>query len=36
MVTIPKNVGVNGLKNTLVLELYICWCYQTFNVSKCT
>jgi len=36
MVTMPKHVGVTELKNTLIVELCICWCYQSFNVSKCT
>jgi len=36
MVTIAKRVGVKELKNSLIVKLCICWCYQSFNVPKCT
>jgi len=33
MVTMPKHVGVKELKK--IVNLCVCWCYQSFNVSKC-
>ena len=33
MVTIPKHVGVKELKNTFIVKLCICWCYQVLNIK---
>jgi len=34
MMTVSKHVGVKELKNTLALELCICWWYENFNVPN--
>jgi hypothetical protein len=36
MVTMSKDVGIKELKNTLIVELCMCWCYRKFNVLKYT
>ena len=35
IVAMPKHVGVKEFRNTLIVKLYTCWYYQSFNVSKC-
>jgi len=35
MMTLPKHVGVKELKNVFIGKLCICWCWRSFNVSKC-
>jgi hypothetical protein len=35
MLTMPKHVVVEELKDILIVKMCVCWCYRRFNVSKC-
>jgi hypothetical protein len=34
MATVPKQVEVSNRKGTQIVELCICWCYQSFNPKR--